>query len=80
MPLRASRNQGRNRWQWALCGLLAIAALASARSDDGPTVKVSATSSASISLDGLLNEPAWQRCARTETRAAGAEAGSADTL
>jgi hypothetical protein len=39
---------------------LATAALASARSDDGPAVKVSATSSASISLDGLLNEPAWR--------------------
>src|SRR5882724_11927695 len=59
-PLRASRNQRRNRWQWALCALLATATLASARSDDGPAVKVSAISSASISLDGLLNEPAWR--------------------
>jgi len=40
--------------------LLATATLASARADDGPTVKVLATPSASISLDGLLNEPAWR--------------------
>ena len=58
-PLRASRNQRRNRWQWAVCALLATATVASARSDDRPAVKVSATLSASISLDGLLNEPAW---------------------
>jgi hypothetical protein len=59
-PLRACQNERRNRWQWALCALLATATLAGARSDDGPTVKVSTTSSASISLDGLLNEPAWR--------------------
>jgi len=58
--VRASRNQRWNRRKWALCALLATASLASARSDDGPTVKVSTTSSASISLDGLLNEPAWR--------------------
>jgi len=40
--------------------LLAAAPLANARSDDGPALKVSTTSSASISLDGLLNEPAWR--------------------
>jgi hypothetical protein len=40
--------------------LLACATLASARSDDGPAVKVSASSSVSITLDGLLNEPAWR--------------------
>ena len=48
------------RRHWALCALLAMAPLASARSDVGPAVKVSATSSASITLDGLLNEPAWR--------------------
>src|SRR5437016_11549079 len=50
----------RHRRHWALCALLATATLASARSDDGPAVKVSPTSSASITLDGLLNEPAWR--------------------
>src|SRR5438445_9347231 len=49
-----------HRQHWALCALLATATLASARSDDGPAVKVSATSSAPITLDGLLNEPAWR--------------------
>jgi len=39
--------------------VLAVATLASASSGDGPAVEVSATSSPSISLDGLLNEPAW---------------------
>ena len=34
--------------------------MANARPDDGPAVQVSATSSASITLDGLLNEPAWR--------------------
>jgi hypothetical protein len=42
---------------------LATATLATARSDDRPTVKVSTTSSASISLDGLLHEPAWRDAA-----------------
>ena len=59
-PVRDSRCPRRHRWHWALCALLATATLASARSDDGPAVKVSATSSASITLDGLLNEPAWR--------------------
>jgi hypothetical protein len=45
---------------WALCVILATATLASARSGDGPSVKVSATSSPSITLDGVLNEPAWR--------------------
>ena len=58
--LRDSRCPRRHRRHWALCALLATATLASARSDDGPAVKVSATSSASITLDGLLNEPAWR--------------------
>jgi len=53
-----SRCHRQHRWQWALCALLATT-LASARSDDGPAVKVPSTSSASITLDGLLNEPAW---------------------
>src|SRR5512133_304510 len=48
-----------HRWQWALCALLATT-LASARSDDGPAVRVSSTSSVSVTLDGLLNEPAWR--------------------
>jgi hypothetical protein len=56
---RDYRCHRRHRWQWALCALLATT-LASARSDDGPAVKVSSTSSASITLDGLLNEPAWR--------------------
>src|SRR5436305_769958 len=54
-----SRGHRQHRWQWALCALLATS-LASARSDDGPAVKVSSTSSASITLDGLLNEPSWR--------------------
>jgi hypothetical protein len=59
-PLRDPRCHRRHRWQWTLCALLATATLARAHSDDGPAVKVSATSSASITLDGLLNEPAWR--------------------
>src|SRR6266498_377918 len=58
--VRDSRCPRRPRRYWALCALLATATLASARSDDGPAVKVSPTSSASITLDGLLNEPAWR--------------------
>src|SRR6184192_1697903 len=58
--VRDSRCHRRHTWRWAFCALLATATLASARSEDGPTVKVSTTSSASISLDGLLNEPAWR--------------------
>src|SRR6202795_2022452 len=54
-----SRCHRHHRWQWALCALLATS-LASARSDDGPAAKVSAISSPSITLDGLLNEPAWR--------------------
>src|SRR6266436_920244 len=49
-----------HRRHWALCALLATATLASARSDDGPAVHVAPTSSPSITLDGLLNEPAWR--------------------
>src|SRR6266700_4145951 len=52
-------HQGRRR-HWALCALLATTSLASARSDDAPAVKVTPTSSSSITLDGLLNEPAWR--------------------
>src|SRR3954466_16360109 len=48
------------RWHWALCALLATATLVSARSDDGPAVKAAPISSPSITLDGLLNEPAWR--------------------
>ena len=59
-PVRDSRRHRLHRRHWALCALLATATLANARSDDGPAVKVSATSSASITLDGLLNEPAWR--------------------
>jgi hypothetical protein len=41
--------------------LLAIATVASSRADEGPAAKVSATSSSvPITLDGLLNEPAWR--------------------
>jgi hypothetical protein len=58
--VRDSRCLRRYRRHWALCALLAMAPLASARSDVGRAVKVSATSSASITLDGLLNEPAWR--------------------
>ena len=58
--VRDSRCLRRHRRHWALCALLAMAPLASARSDVGPAVKVSTTSSASITLDGLLNEPAWR--------------------
>src|SRR5437868_12637002 len=50
----------RHRRHWAWCALLATATLAGARSDDGPAVNVSPTSSASITLDGVLNEPAWR--------------------
>src|SRR6266568_7036451 len=56
---RDSRCHLQHRWQWALCVLLATT-LASARPGDGPAVKVSVTSSLSITLDGLLNEPAWR--------------------
>jgi hypothetical protein len=59
-PVRDSRCFRRHRRDWALYALLAAATLASARSNDGPAVQVSATSSASITLDGLLNEPAWR--------------------
>jgi len=52
--LRASRNQRRNRCRWALCVLLITATLTSARSGDGPAVKVSPTSSPSITLDGPI--------------------------
>ena len=38
----------------------ATAILASARSDDAPVVKASSASSASITLDGLLNESVWR--------------------
>src|SRR3954469_3798825 len=48
------------RWHWALCALLATATLVSARSDEGPAVKVAPTSSSSITLDGQLSEPAWR--------------------
>src|SRR5258706_14178971 len=57
--VRDSRCPRRHRPHWVLCALLATATVASARSNEGPAVKVSATSSASITLDGLLNEPAW---------------------
>jgi hypothetical protein len=40
--------------------ILGTATLASPRSGDGPAVKVSANSSPSITLDGLLNKPAWR--------------------
>src|SRR5580765_5934974 len=59
-PVQDSRCPRRNGRHWALCALLATATLATARSDDRPAVKVSSTSSASITLDGLLNEPAWR--------------------
>src|SRR5689334_2800062 len=59
-PVRDSRCPRQHRRHWALCALLATATLATARSDDRPAVKVSSTSSASITLDGLLNEPAWR--------------------
>jgi len=59
-PIRDSRRPRLYRRHWALCALLATATLANARSDDGPAVQVSVTSSASITLDGLLNEPAWR--------------------
>ena len=59
-PIRASLSQQRTRWQWIFCVLLGTITLASARSDDGPAAKASAASSASITLDGLLNEPAWR--------------------
>src|SRR5258706_13808506 len=49
-----------HRRHWALCALLATATLASARSDDGPAVKVAPTQSPSITQDGLLLEPAWR--------------------
>src|SRR3954469_5377814 len=59
-PVRDSRRPRISRRYWALCALLATATFTNARSDNGPAVKVSATSSASITLDGLLNEPAWR--------------------
>src|SRR5205807_4489368 len=59
-PIRASRIQRRIRWQWFFFVLLASATLASARPEDGPVATASATSSPSITLDGLLNEPAWR--------------------
>src|SRR3954447_18702071 len=58
--VRDSRCLRRHRRHWAVCALLAMAPLANARSDVGPAVKISATSSASVTLDGLLNEPAWR--------------------
>src|SRR5438309_3084158 len=58
--VRDSRCPRRHRGRWAFCLLLGMATLASARSDDVPALTVSPTSSASIALDGLLNEPAWR--------------------
>src|SRR3954464_10312059 len=59
-PGRDSRRPRISRRYWALCALLATATLTNARSDNGPAVLVSATLSPSITLDGLLNEPAWR--------------------
>src|SRR3954470_11318939 len=58
--VRDSRCLRRHRRYWALCALLATATFTNARSDNGPAVQVYATFSASITLDGLLNEPAWR--------------------
>src|SRR3989454_4228466 len=59
-PMGASLTQRRSPSRWFFCVLLATATLASARSEDGPVATVSAISSPSITLDGLLNEPAWR--------------------
>jgi hypothetical protein len=59
-PFRISLRYRRSGWQCFFCVLLASATVASARSDDAPAATASATSSASITLDGLLNEPAWR--------------------
>jgi len=59
-PLGGSSSNRRIRWRWLIAVLLATVANASARSDESPVVQVPATSSAAITLDGLLNEPAWQ--------------------
>ena len=58
--LRVSLRYRRSGWQWFFCALLASSTLASARSDNAPAATASATSSVSITLDGLLNEPAWR--------------------
>ncbi|MBI3475142.1 MAG: carbohydrate binding family 9 domain-containing protein [Acidobacteria bacterium] len=47
-------------WQLFFYGLLTIATAAGARADDVPTTSVSVTSSPSITLDGLLDEPVWR--------------------
>ena len=58
--LRISLRYRRSGWQCFFCVLLAGAALASARSDDASIATATATSSVSITLDGLLNEAAWR--------------------
>ncbi len=50
----------RSGWRWFFCALLASSTLASARSDDATAATAAATSSVSITLDGLLNEAAWR--------------------
>ena len=80
MPLRASRNQRRNRWQWALCGLIGH------RSPGKRSFRRRASGKGfghfiRFDLPGWSTErTGLARCARNETRAAGAETGSADTL
>ena len=60
-PIRTSISPQRSRRQWYFCMLLAIATVASSRADEGPAAKASVTSSSvPITLDGLLNEPAWR--------------------
>src|SRR5436190_10325965 len=58
--IRVFLTRRRIRWQLFFGILLVTATLASARPEDGPVATVSATSSPSITLDGLLNEPAWR--------------------
>src|SRR6266487_1276980 len=58
--IRTSLTRRRIRWQSFFGVLLATATLASARSEDGPVATATATSSPSITLDGLLNETAWR--------------------
>jgi Domain of unknown function (DUF5916) len=58
--LRVSLRYRRSGWQWFFCALLASSTLASARSDDASIATAAATSSVSITLDGLLNEAAWR--------------------
>src|SRR5207245_5759727 len=58
--IRVFLTRRRIRWQLFFGILSVTATLASARPEDGPVATASATSSPSITLDGLLNEPAWR--------------------